>query len=105
MDTVTYHAARGFETLSTADNTTVRQITEAVRVISNEPAKRAVLTVETNSIRYRKDSASGNPSATVGHLVAAGVEFVIEGEANVRNFRWISTNVAGSSVTVTTEWP
>jgi len=101
MDTSTYHAARGFETLAPG-NATALPITEAVRVISNEPAKRAVITVETNSIRYRKDG--GAPTSAVGHLVATGVEFVIEGEANVRNFRVISTNVAGSSVTVTTEW-
>lgn len=52
------------------------------------------LTLETNSIRWRIDG--GNPSSTVGHLMAAGDKIVIAGIDNIRNFRFTYVTAAGT---------
>lgn len=44
-------------------------------------------TVATDAIRFRYDGT--NPTASVGHLVAAGGTFEVEGYQNVRNLKMI----------------
>jgi len=51
------------------------------------PAIMAILTTETNSIRFRSDGAA--PSSTVGHLVAASSSIEVCGAQAVRTFRMI----------------
>lgn len=52
-----------------------------------EQILRAVLTVETDSIRIKTDG--GNPSSGDGHLVRVGQRIVIEGPKDIGNFRMV----------------
>lgn len=49
----------------------------------------ALLTVETNSIRYRTDGTA--PTTSEGHLVAAGGVIELYGRGEVKNFKAIRT--------------
>lgn len=52
---------------------------------SDKPAARAIITIETDQIRYRYDG--GNPSATVGHLMSPGDIILLVGEFAIKNFK------------------
>ena len=58
----------------------------------------ALVTVESQPIRFRADAAS--PTTTVGHPASAGQMIDVCGEGNVRRFRMIRTGT-DSTVTVT----
>lgn len=58
-------------------------------------AQKAVLSVESQPIRFRYDGTS--PSSTVGHLLAAGDYFTVNGEDNVAALKMIAT---GTDATV-----
>jgi hypothetical protein len=51
------------------------------------PAFEAFCTVETNSIRYRIDGT--DPTASEGHVVAAGGTFTVTGTNNVKRLKMI----------------
>jgi hypothetical protein len=61
-------------------------------------AKRALLSIETNSIRIRMDGT--DPTAGVGHLLTAGDYFWVTGEDALRKLRMIRAS-ADASVSVT----
>ena len=50
-------------------------------------AKAAHISVETDSIRYTEDTTT--PTATVGHLVPAGSDFILNGRNSLKKFRAI----------------
>lgn len=60
---------------------------------------KALFTVETNPVRFRFDGTA--PTATVGHLMAAGDSFLVTGDANVSNMRLIRQGGADGTVMVT----
>lgn len=60
-------------------------------------AEYALLTVETNSIRYRTDGTA--PTAAVGHLLVAGDVLVLDNLDDIRRFKAIQVS-AGASVQV-----
>lgn len=62
-------------------------------------AEIAVITVETASIRYEYDGTA--PTATTGHLVAAGATFAITGTDAIRAFRAIRATGVNAVLTVT----
>jgi len=62
------------------------------------PAQRAVVTVETDQVRYTIDGTT--PTSTVGHLLAVGDVLVLEGRKNLSNAKFIKvTNNATISCT------
>ena len=70
----------------------------AATIISTEvePAKKAVVTLETAQIRFRVDGT--NPEATVGHLLGVGDTLILEGEDEIRLFRGIRTSATSASI-------
>lgn len=61
-------------------------------------AVRAFITNASNSIRIRFDGT--DPTTTVGHVIAAGDYFTIDGEANVSRLKMIAVGSDGvASVT------
>jgi hypothetical protein len=63
-------------------------------------AKAAIITIETNPLRYRYDGTA--PTTTVGHLRAAtDTPLVVWGINNIRNFKMIRQGGADASVSVT----
>lgn len=76
----------------------------ASKILQNETGgfkrhcTKALFTVETNSIRFRLDGTA--PTATVGHLMAAGDSFLVTGDTNITNLRLIRQS-ADATVMVT----
>jgi hypothetical protein len=64
-------------------------------------AERATLTVRTAGVMYRYDG--GDPTATVGHLLAQNGTATIEGNANVQALRFIREAAADAALSVTLE--
>lgn len=62
-------------------------------------ARAALISVETNGIRYRFDG--GNPSATDGHPAAAGETILIEGIEAVKRLKFIRSGGADATVQIT----
>lgn len=56
-------------------------------------ADQARVSCATESIRYRYDG--GDPSATVGHLIAANGEVIIQGANNIARLKFIRTGSDG----------
>jgi hypothetical protein len=63
------------------------------------PPRGAILTLETASIRWRIDG--GNPSGTVGHLMATTDSIVLHGANTLANFRAYRATGADASLRVT----
>lgn len=59
----------------------------------------AVVSIETNPIRYRSDGT--NPTAAVGHLAAAGTVLEVCGKSAARNFKMIRQGAADATAFVT----
>jgi hypothetical protein len=71
----------------TVSNTAIG-FTTATSVSGDFPASAAIVSVETDAIRYRIDG--GNPvAAGAGHPVASGTTILITGQKNVQNFKAI----------------
>lgn len=70
-----------FEKLTVSD--TAKVLTSA----TYGTATKAVVTVETNSIRFRTDGTA--PDASTGHLVTAGNSIEIDTAADIANFKAI----------------
>jgi hypothetical protein len=86
---------------TTALGFTATKITVANTAIGSANPRRAkevLLTVETNTIRFRLDGT--DPTAAEGHLLAVGDSLNIEGEDNIRRFRMIRAT-ADATVKVT----
>lgn len=66
---------------------------------SGVAAKAAIVSVETNPIRYRIDGQAAVTNTT-GHYVAAGTTFTIFGGENVTALRMIRDSTAGADATV-----
>jgi hypothetical protein len=64
-------------------------------------ADRARITVATNPVRYRYDG--DDPTATVGHYLAADSETEIVGRQNIGNLRFIRAGGSDGVVSVTLE--
>lgn len=62
-------------------------------------ADEALITVETQSVRYRLDGTA--PTASVGHLVAAAGSITVTGNTNVKNFKIIRATGSDATVMVT----
>lgn len=76
--------------------------TSATRAPSGQaPAERAVVTVETASLRYRYDGTA--PTSSVGHLALPGEVIVVEGVDNVEDLLMIRTGATSAAVHVTYE--
>ncbi|MBN2392099.1 MAG: hypothetical protein JXR84_15335 [Anaerolineae bacterium] len=65
-------------------------------------ANRARISCRTGGVMLTYDNAT-DPTATVGHLVAANESLVIEGTDNIRYIRFIREAGTDSTVTVTLE--
>ena len=55
-------------------------------------AHRAVITCETNPIRFRYDGT--NPTSTVGHILYPADKLILEGRVNISNFSAIRASTA-----------
>ena len=79
---------KSFEFEKLTISNTALGFTAATLIETNkENAVRAVVTVESKSIRYRTDGS--DPTTTTGHLVYTGGMIVIEGKTNLERFRAI----------------
>lgn len=63
-------------------------------------AKRLVITAGAGVVRITWDGT--NPTSTLGYYLAANTNFVLDGQANIQNFKCISV-AADSIVTITLE--
>ena len=88
-----------FETITVAD--TAIGFTAATYGAASFPHLRAVVTAIGGVMRYRYDS--GNPTATVGHLLSHGDMILVEGGINVANFRAIRAGTQNGTLSVTYE--
>lgn len=79
---------------------TVEGITDSLLQVESQPAvKKAVLTIETDQIRYWVSDSV--PTASEGHLLNPGDVLEIEGINNIRNLQMIKvTNDATVMVTL-----
>ena len=84
----------------TLDNAT-KSLTSATLEGSGVPAQRVLITVETNSIRFRHDGT--DPTSSEGHVVAVDNSLVIVGARDLRRLKMISTDAGGSTVKVSYE--
>jgi len=76
-----------FETLTVG--ATVKTLTEEEYIDSNGAyAKKALITVETASLRWRCDD---DPTSAVGHLLQPMDTLTLIGSTNIRNFKAIRT--------------
>ena len=64
-------------------------------------AVRAVMTVETASLRYRYDG--GGPTSGVGHLMSPGDVLVIEGKQNLTQFAATRSGSTNAVLSITFE--
>lgn len=67
--------------------------------LSPVTVRAALITCNTNAIRFRIDGAA-DPTASLGHRLAPGQELVLMGSANIARLRMIQES-AGSNVSVT----
>jgi len=93
-------AAGAYESLSpvgaTAFSENIRKPTAGT--YANMTALAALITIETNAIRFREDGS--NPSATEGLRIEAGQNYTVVGSENVERFRVIDTADGASTVKV-----
>jgi hypothetical protein len=95
-------SAFAFETITVA--TAAIGTTAATRTptTGGAGAARAVLgPLELGQVRYRYDGT--DPSSTVGHLLEIGQTLVLEGAANIAQFKAIRTGGTSGSLPVTYE--
>lgn len=79
-------------------NTAVGFTTATYAPTPGNPAFRALVTVETDQVRFRYEGT--DPTSSVGHLLDPGDRIVIEGYDNIKNARFIKiTNNATLQVT------
>ena len=79
---------------NTAIGCTVAKLTFTPTLGNARKAHEIHVTVETDSIRYRFDGS--DPSATVGHLAAAGTVISLKGPHNLARFKMIRVTTDAS---------
>jgi hypothetical protein len=87
----------GFEALTVADS--VKTLTSSVYAPSGNIASRALISAENGDFRYKVDGNS--PSATEGHLVAAGDIIELGDAVLIQNFKAIRTGTISGKISVT----
>lgn len=87
-----------FETL-TVDNTAAGIPLTAEKLTSDPRPKRAFLTFETAQCRVRLDGTA--PTSTVGHLYNPTQSLLLEGYAQLNNFKAIRTGATSATIQVT----
>lgn len=83
------YAAINDEAITVADTAigfTTAKLTVTSGSLKGRPADAALITVETNNIRFRH---AGDPTSSVGHLLIPGQSYFITGSTDVRNFKAI----------------
>lgn len=93
-------AGFGYETLTVS--TTALGGTAAVYAPADEdPATVAVISVESNGIRFRYDG--GTPTSAIGHALSSGATYELLGADNIANLRMIRSGGADATVHLTYE--
>jgi hypothetical protein len=95
-------ACHGFTTQTAPfafEQITVSTVSIAFTTATLAEANYAVVSVETNPIRFRSDG--GTPTAAVGHLAAAGTTLEVCGKLAARNFKMIRQGAADATVFAT----
>ena len=88
----------GFETIAP---TSAKALTATlVQTAAGVQAQTALVTVEAQQVRFRMDGTA--PTATVGHIIASGGSYVVEGHVAIKNLKFIDTAAGASTVRVTT---
>jgi len=85
-----------FETITVA-NTAIGLT--ASKLASSPKPKKALLTFETATCRYRMDNT--DPTSTIGHLVVPTQSLVLEGHSQLNNFKAIRTGDTSAKIQVT----
>lgn len=87
----------------TVDNTTggVRFTKLTHTPAAGNPAKRAIVTVETAQIRYKIDG--GAPTSSEGHILNVNDVLSINGQGNINNFRAIRVGSTSGVIKCTFE--
>lgn len=88
--------AFAFEQLTIS--TTAVSLTSATYDPATGTAQSALVTVDTNPLRFRADGT--NPTAAIGHNVTAGNSIEVCGISNIRNFRAIRSGAADAVINV-----
>lgn len=96
--------AGGFETITVSNTAGGIGITASLLLINltggtHKRAVKAFVSVETQSLRCTWDGTA--PTATAGHLLAAGDTLQVEGEQNVSKLKMIRTGGSDSTAMVT----
>jgi hypothetical protein len=86
-----------FETI-TVSTTALGFTAATLEPAGARPADLAVVTVESNAVRYRADGL--NPTATVGHVAAADASLSVCGTHAIRRIRFIRKDAADSTLSV-----
>lgn len=73
-------------------SSTAIAFTVANYINANGSADIAVVTTETNPMRYRTGPTVLNPTAAIGHLVPAGSVIILCGKTAIANFKIIRTS-------------
>ena len=87
------------ETITVAN--TAIGFTAATWRVGEHSGVRAVITATGGQMRYRYDG--GNPTTTVGHLLAHGDILVVENAINIVQFRVIQIGTQNGTLSVTYE--
>jgi hypothetical protein len=89
------HVNRGLKT-RVFQQVTVSTTAVGLSLPAEGRPKRALITVNTNAIRYRTDGV--NPTTTNGHLGPTGASIELIGETSLTNFRMIRNAAADAEV-------
>lgn len=85
-----------FEVITVADTATGLTV---AKLTTNIKPKQVIITVETAQFRYRIDGQ--NPTATVGHVISPNASLVLEGTAQLNNFKGFRTGGTSAKISVT----
>lgn len=89
----------GFTTAKIVVQTASTNTTEGSAYIDTKRVDEALVTVETNPIRFRLDGTA--PTSAEGHLLQAGDSIVVSGFSNVSKLRFIRQGGADATLRVT----
>ena len=94
----------GFAFGSGTVSSTALALTDAPFSISQpnvDAADRIRVTAATQDLRYRYDG--GDPTASVGHLLAVGQTLILDGQNNISQFKIIRATGADGAASITLE--
>lgn len=95
-------ACNGFQTQTKPfafETITVSNVSIGFTTATADVANYAVVTLETNPIRYRADGSA--PTAAIGHLASAGTTLEVCGKSAIASFRMIRQGAADATAPVT----